>query len=57
MTHFMINVLVIQKRAELGRSGTVDMMKTQFLFHSQFVLDYDRYRDNNNYVRHNMFQF
>jgi len=57
MQHFLFNVFTIQNRAELGRTGTTDMLKTEMLLHSQFVLGYDSYRDNNNYIRHNSLKF
>ena len=57
MSHFLFNVHIIQQRTQLGRTGTTDMLQTQMIFHSQFVLEYDKYRDNNNYVRPNSLQF
>ena len=33
------------------------MLDTSMQFHSQFILYYDQYRDNNNFIRHNQFTF
>lgn len=55
--HFIMNLFVLQQRAELSRHETTDMLKTQLLFHSQQLLYADKYRDNNNFVRHNKLQF
>jgi hypothetical protein len=57
MKHHVYNMFVLQERAELGRTGTTNMMKTQLIFHSQFLLSYDQYRDNNNFVRHNALKY
>jgi len=55
--HFYWNVFTLQQKATLEKTGTTEMLKTVMLFHSQFELDYFKYRDNNNYIRHNLLQF
>ena len=57
MKYHTYNLYILQQRAELGRVNSTDMLKTQFLFHSQFLLDYEKYRDNNNFIRHNSLKF
>ena len=49
--------MVLREHTELGRKGTTDMLSTDFVFHSQFQLEYDRYRDNNNFIRPNIIHF
>ena len=57
MSHWMNNVLILQQKAEMGKVGDTNMLKTELLFHSQFVLKPNYYRDNNNYLRHNLLKF
>ena len=52
-----LNLHTVQTRTENDRSDTSIVTKTQMLFHSQFVLSIDRYRDNNNFIRHNNLQY
>lgn len=57
MSNLLFNVHILQQRTEMDKTGTTDMLKTQMIFHSQFVLGYDSYRDNNNYIRPNSLMF
>ena len=41
----------------LDRQKTADLLEMQQLFHSQFQLSLDKYRDNNNFIRHNSLKF
>lgn len=48
----MFSFYVLEDFIEFGAIGKTPY-KTINTFHSQFVLDYDLYKDNNNYVKFN----
>lgn len=53
----MFNIHVLQKRPMLNKQGTTKLLEPQQLFHSQFALNVDKYRDNNNFIRLNTLKF
>lgn len=57
MPYHYINIFVLEQRPEFDRTGVTNMLKSQMTFHSQFTLNFDQYRDNNNFIRFNSLKF